>query len=123
MGIEYIDLYNKSKVFIQKGISNRNESDMFEFLLWASLSLEILGKATLAYVHPSLVVDPNDPKGLLVACGYKKHEDFKTIQAKTVFDRLQTSLSITKFDQKKREFCMSLANKRNAELHSGLITF
>lgn len=123
MGIEYMDLFNKSKVFIQKGISNRNESDMSEFLLWASLSLEILGKATLAYVHPSLVVDPNDPKGLLVACGYKKHDDFKTIQAKTVFERLQTSLSIKKFDQRKKEFCMSLANKRNAELHSGLLPF
>ncbi len=123
MGIEYTDLYNKSKVFIHKGISNRNENDMSEFLLWASLSLELLGKATLSFVHPSLVVDPNDPKGLLVACGYKKHDDFKTIQAKTVFERLQTSLSIKKFDQKKKEFCMSLANKRNADLHSGLLPF
>lgn len=123
MGIEYIDLFNKSKVFIKKGIINRNENDMSEFLLWASLSLEILGKATLAYVHPSLIVDPNDPKGLLVACGYKKHDDFKTIQAKTVFERLHTSLSITKFDQRKKDFCMSLANKRNAELHSGLLPF
>ncbi|WDM21273.1 hypothetical protein [Paenibacillus polymyxa] len=123
MGIEYLDLYNKSKLFIVKGISNRNESDMSEFLLWASLSLELLGKATLAFVHPSLVVDPNDPKGLLVACGYRKHDDFKTIQAKTVFERLHVTLSIPKFDQKKKEFCMSLANKRNAELHSGLLPF
>jgi len=123
MGIEYLDLYNKSKLFINKGISKRNESDMAEFLLWASLSLELLGKATLAFVHPSLVVDPNDPKGLLVACGYRNHDDFKTIQAKTVFERLQVYLSIPKFDQKKKDFCMSLANKRNAELHSGLLPF
>lgn len=123
MGIEYLDLYNKSQLFINKGISKRNESDMSEFLLWASLSLELLGKATLAFVHPSLVVDPNDPKGLLVACGYKNHDDFKTIQAKTVFERLQVHLSIPKFDQKKTDFCKSLANKRNAELHSGLLPF
>ncbi|RIX60057.1 hypothetical protein D3P08_00230 [Paenibacillus nanensis] len=123
MGIEYMDLYNKSKLFINKGITKRNESDMSEFLLWASLSLELLGKATLAFIHPSLVVDPNDPKGLLVACGYKNHDDFKTIQAKTVFERLHVNLSIPKFDHKKKDFCMSLANKRNAELHSGLLPF
>ncbi|QGG57897.1 hypothetical protein [Paenibacillus sp. B01] len=123
MGLKYSDLYNKSKLFINKGISKRNELDISEFLLWASLSLELLGKATLAFVHPSLVVDPNDPKGLLIACGYKNDDDFKTIQAKTVFERLQVNLSIPKFDQKKKEFCMSLANKRNAELHSGLLPF
>jgi len=123
MGIEYIDLYNKSRQFIEKGVDSRNENDIPEFLLWASISLELLGKATLAFVHPSLVADPNDPKSLIVACGHKKHDDFKTIQAKTVFERLQTSLSITKFDQRKKEFCMSFSNKRNAELHSGLLPF
>jgi|GEM_PF-5056557 hypothetical protein len=65
MGIEYLDLYNKSKLFIDKGISKRNETDMSEFLLWASLSLELLGKATLAFIHPSMVVDPNESQRII----------------------------------------------------------
>jgi hypothetical protein len=123
MGISYDELFNKSKIFIEKAIYKRDQGDYSEFLLWSSLALELLGKAALAYVHPSLVVDPNDPKGFLVACGYSRLDDFKTITAKTVFERLHNTLSINRFDQKTKDFCMSLANKRNAELHSGLIPF
>ncbi|MFE4350192.1 hypothetical protein [Peribacillus butanolivorans] len=128
MGIGYQELFNKSKVFIDKAIKRRDEEDFEEFQLWASVSLELLGKATLASIHPSLVVDPNKPKGFLVACGQVdpkdlKSEEFKTITAKTVFDRLSNTINVPKFDSKAKDFCMTLANRRNAELHSALIPF
>lgn len=123
MGIHYKDLFQKSIIYIEKAITSRDEGNYDEFQLWASISLELLGKATLASIHPSLVVDPNSPKGLLVACGYIESDDFKTITAKTLYDRLSTWLKITRFDNKTKDFCMTLSNRRNAELHSGLIPF
>jgi hypothetical protein len=128
MAIDYTELFNKSKIYIDKAIKRRDGGDSDEFQLWASFSLELLGKATLAYIHPSLVVDPNKPKGLLVACGYTdskdlKIEEFKTITAKTVFERLNNTVNVPKFSSNMKDFCMTLANRRNAELHSALIPF
>jgi hypothetical protein len=128
MAIGYEELFLKSKVFIDKAIRNRDLGDFDEFQLWASLSLELLGKAALASVHPSLIVDPNKPKGLLLACGRVDHKDlkmgeFKTITAKTVFERLNKTVNVPKFTQKEEDFCMLLANRRNAELHSAAIPY
>src|SRR4051812_20003417 len=104
MAIGYEELFLKSKVFIDKAIRNRDLGDFDEFQLWASLSLELLGKAALASVHPSLIVDPNKPKGYLLACGRVDHKDlkmgeFKTITAKTVFERLNKTVNVPKFTQ------------------------
>jgi len=128
MDIGYEELFNKSKIFIDKSIKSRDEGDFEEFQLWASVSLELLGKATLAFIHPSLVVDPNKPKGLLVACGHidskdLRSEEFKTIAAKTVFERLNNAINVPRFDSSMKDFCMTLANRRNAELHSASIPF
>lgn len=128
MDIGYEELFSKSKVFIDKAIIRRDEGDFDEFQLWASVSLELLGKATLAFIHPSLVVDPNKPKGFLVACGYVdskdlRTEEFKTIAAKTVFERLNNAINVPKFNSNMKDFCMTLANRRNAELHSASIPF
>ncbi|WP_047980184.1 hypothetical protein [Ornithinibacillus contaminans] len=123
MGIKYEDLWKKSQVFIERAIESRNESKIDEFNLWASIALELLGKSTLAKIHPSLVVDPSTPKGLLIASGYSDSEDYKTITAKTVFDRLRNLIKVKRFDEDTKKFCTRLANLRNAELHSGELPF
>ncbi|HXE43041.1 MAG TPA: hypothetical protein VN516_08455, partial [Candidatus Baltobacteraceae bacterium] len=58
MALTYEDLWNKAKIFIERAIAKRDESAFDEFQLWAAISLEILGKATLANIHPVLVVNP-----------------------------------------------------------------
>jgi hypothetical protein len=128
MAIGYQELFSKSKIYIDKAIRRRDEGDFDEFQLWSSVSLELLGKATLASIHPSLVVDPSKPKGLLVACGHTdskdlKNDEFKTIPAKTLFDRLNNTINVPKFNNNIKDFCMTLANRRNAELHSASIPF
>src|SRR6266446_2822176 len=51
-------LYAKSQVYIRRGLRAQADNDTEEYQLWASLALELLGKAALAKVHPALVADP-----------------------------------------------------------------
>ena len=110
-------LWSKSKVFLERALKARDDDDASTFHLWAALSIELLAKAALAHVHPSLVADPSDIKSLLHACGVKDPPDKKSITAKTVYERL-TFLSVD-FDEKLKKECMFMANRRNTELHSG----
>jgi hypothetical protein len=83
------------------------------------VSLELLGKAVLAGVHPALVVDPQDVDSLFVACGKPLTADPRTIIAKTVFSRLQKLSTNRRFGQPEADACMRLMQRRNTHLHSG----
>lgn len=110
-------LYAKSKVYIKRGFRAQQAGDTEEYQLWASLAIELLGKAALARVHPALVADPSHPHSLFAACGRQLSPDVKTITAKTLFDRL--GHIDRAFDSRHQKFCEQLALRRNAELHSG----
>src|SRR5664279_1233380 len=110
-------LYAKSTVYISRGLRARTAGDNEEYQLWASLALELLGKAALAKVHPALVADPQHYQSLFAACGRQLSPDIKTIGANTLFERLS---HIEKaFDSRHQKFCVQMALRRNAELHSG----
>lgn len=110
-------LYGKSQVYIRRGLRAQSDDDSEEYQLWASLALELLGKAALAKVHPALVADPTHYQSLFAACGRQLSADIKTITAKTLFERLS---HIEKaFDSRHQKFCEQMALRRNAELHSG----
>lgn len=110
-------LYSKSQVYIRRGLRAQTDGDTEEYQLWASLALELLGKAALAKVHPALVADPTHYQSLFAACGRHLSPDIKTITAKTVFERLG---HIDKaFDSRHQKFCEQMSLRRNAELHSG----
>jgi hypothetical protein len=110
-------LYAKSQVYIRRGFCAQADKDTEEYQLWASLSLELLGKAALAKVHPALVADPLHFQSLFAACGRQLSPDIKTITAKTLFERL--SHLDKAFDSRHQKFCEQMAIRRNAELHSG----
>lgn len=115
--LEHDPLYAKSQVYIRRGLRAQAAKDTEEYQLWASLALELLGKAALANVHPALVADPTHYQSLFAACGRQLSPDIKTITAKTLFERLS---HIEKgFDARHQKFCEQLALRRNAELHSG----
>jgi hypothetical protein len=110
-------LYAKSQLYIRRGFRAKGEGDFEEYQLWASLALELLGKAVLANVHPSLVADPQHYESLFAACGKEISPDVRTITAKTLFSRLG---HIDKaFDARHQKFCEQVSLRRNAELHSG----
>lgn len=114
-------LHAKSKVYIGRAMARKAAGDLDEYQLWASLALELLGKAALADRHPSLVVDPTNWKSLFVAAGINVTTDVKTITAKTLFERL--AHLVPRFDPVMHKFCMDISERRNAELHSADLPF
>ncbi len=114
-------LLGKSRAYIAKALSRKGEQDLEEYQLWASLALELLGKAALAHRHPCLVVDPTHPLSLFVAAGVSATTDVKTITAKTLFERLRQI--VPPFDEDVRQYCLAISERRNAELHSGDMPF
>jgi len=114
-------LHTKSKVYIGRALTRKAGGDLDEYQLWASLALELLGKAALARTHPSLVVDPTHWQSMFVAAGINVTTDVKTITAKTLFERL--AHLVPRFDKTIQKFCQDIAERRNAELHSADLPF
>ena len=114
-------LHAKSKVYIGRALARKGTGDLDEYQLWASLALELLGKAALAQKHPSLVVDPTHWQSMFVAAGINVTTDVKTITAKTLFERL--AHLVPRFDKTVQKFCQDIAGRRNAELHSADLPF
>lgn len=114
-------LHAKSQVYISRALARKGSGDLDEYQLWASLALELLGKAALAQKHPSLVVDPTHWQSMFVAAGVNVTTDVKTITAKTLFERL--AHLVPRFDKTIQKFCQDIAERRNAELHSADLPF
>jgi len=85
------------------------------------LALEALARATLANVHPVLLADPLQEGNILYAFGYHTTEQPRSVKAKTVFTRCKTV--VKDFTEQEFKFCMSLAERRNQELHTGVSAF
>ena len=113
--------WNKAKLNLEIAFRYRNSEDNAMFQFWATVSLELLGKACLANAHPVYVVNPEDFKSLRIACGDLESIEYKTITAKTVYDRLNKV--VDGFDSKAESFCNKMAYLRNEELHSGALAF
>jgi len=114
-------LLGKSRAYIAKALRRKGEADLEEYQLWASLALELLGKAALAHRHPCLVVDPMHSPSMFVAAGVSATTDVKTIGAKTIYERLRQI--VPGFDEDIRQYCLEISERRNAELHSGDMPF
>ena len=116
----YDALFCKSQVYVERAFSADRNSSLFPF--WASLALELIGRATLSKIHPALISDPRDGHNLLYAFGYAtKKEHPKTIGAKTIFLRL--NIILPEFTDEDEKFCQSFINMRNEELHTGTPIF
>ncbi|TCH97911.1 hypothetical protein EJV46_11870 [Roseococcus sp. SYP-B2431] len=114
-------LLGKSRVYVQRAFRAKQAGDLDEYQLWLSLALELLGKAALANIHSSLVVDPNHYESLFAASGRIISSDIKTIGAGTLYKRLSHLSKY--FDKSVKDFCDAISLRRNAELHSGELPF
>ena len=114
-------LLGKSRVYIYRALECKASSDLDQYQFWASLSLELLGKAALSKIHPSLIVDPNHYFSILAASGIVLSTKTRTIQAHTLFKRL--GYLSPNFDEKVKKFCDDISQRRNRELHSGEAPF
>jgi len=112
-------LLAKSKVHARKSIEAKALNNETECQIWAATALELLAKAQLAGIHPSLVVEAekNNLNTLLEASGINTGTLVKTIGAAEAYARLKHTVS--NFSTPVFAECKKLADRRNAELHSG----
>jgi hypothetical protein len=104
----------------QRAIRHYLNKEHDQFFIHAGSSFELLGKARLAAIHPSLIID-RDFDSLLHACAAGKHSkrppwNVKTISATEVLDRC------TQLDPELKVFSARLkllAEYRNSIIHLG----
>jgi hypothetical protein len=62
----------KSQAYIGRALTAKAAGSMGKYQLWASLALELVGKAALARIHTCLVADPNSSASLFAAARMKR---------------------------------------------------
>ncbi len=119
IAITHEALLAKSKVHAKRSIEAKSQGQEAECQLWAATSLELLAKAQLAGIHPSLVVEveKGNLNTLLEACGVLTGTPVKCIGAAEAYARLKHT--VANFTTPVFAECKKLADRRNAELHSG----
>ena len=110
-------LLAKSKLYAKRSLEAKEAGLDVEYQLWAAMALELLAKAQLASIHPSLVVETDNTNSLLEANGISTSTAIKTITANVAYARLKHT--VPHFSTPVHDECKKLAVRRNAELHSG----
>ena len=104
----------------QRAIRHYLNREYDQFFIQAGVSFELLGKARLAAIHPSLIID-RDFDSLLHACAAGRHSkrlpwNIKTINATEVLKRCaQLQPELSSFEKR----LATLAEHRNSTLHLG----
>jgi len=114
-------LWSKAKLFLERAFEQ--PADDSQFGLWCSFGLELLARAAVASVSPTLLAEPErDHQNLLHALGVgQKLSNPKSISASQVFALCQGLFA--SFTKEDFVACMALINRRNAELHSAEAAF
>ena len=110
-------LLAKSKFHAKRSLEAKQAGLDVECQLWAALALELLAKAQLARIHPSLIVETDNSNSLLEANGISTGTAIRTIGAAVTYARLKHT--VPHFSTPVHDECKKLADRRNAELHSG----
>jgi hypothetical protein len=110
-------LLAKSKLQAKRSLEAKASGDEAECQLWAAGALELLAKAQLAGIHSSLVVDVENTNSLLEANGVSTGTRVRTVSATVAYARLKHT--VAGFTTPVHDECRKLAERRNAELHSG----
>ena len=122
MSWERDPLWAKARLFFERAFNESRDDPAFG--LWCSLGLELLGRAALASVSPTLLAEPdNEHKHLLHALGRgSKRVPRKSISTAQVF-ALCRQLFGASFTEDDFKAAMALVNRRNEELHTGSAAF
>lgn len=122
MSWERDPLWAKARLFFERAFNESRDDPAFG--LWCSLGLELLARAALASVSPTLLAEPdNDHKHLLHALGRGSDRvPRKSISTAQVF-ALCRQLFGASFTEDDFKAAMALVNRRNEELHTGAAAF
>ena len=121
MSWEKNTLFNKSKIYFEKGFKQEKEDPFFG--LFCAIGLELLAKAALANISPTLLAEPDrEHKYLLHALNLGSPKIPKrTINTSQVIN-LCTKL-IPEFTDELSKIAHSMVSRRNEELHTGSAAF
>lgn len=117
-------LYLKAERYVQQ--MSELDSDTWDYALWSSLSLELLGRAALANISPALLAETDNRNwsSLYNSLGFSPNEEKfapKSIAISEVFKRLTAILP--EFTKEHESFGTLHTGRRNTELHSGELAF
>jgi hypothetical protein len=121
MSWERDPLWAKARLFFERASSEPRDTP--EFGLWCSLGLELLARATLASISPTLLAEPDrDHKFLLHALDRGSETvPRRSIRTAQVFSLCH--LLFPTFSKDDLNTANALVNRRNEELHSGAAAF
>lgn len=105
-------------------IMGTHPKDTWEHAFWSTLVLELLARASLSNVSPTLLADPRDWNNIYSALGHTpKVTKFvpKSIDISSVFARL--AVVISGFTSQHESFAVLHMSRRNEELHSSETPF
>lgn len=114
-------LLEKSKRHAKRALAAKQSGDDDDYQLYAALALELLAKGSLAKIHASLVVKAENLNSLLEASGISTATTVRTIDAGEAYARLRHT--VPSYTTPDLDACRRLAERRNAELHSGEAAF
>lgn len=121
MSWERDPLWAKARLFFERAFDQERDDPAFG--LWCSFGLEMLARAALASISPTLLAEPDrDHKYLLHALGRGSErtprKSIATAQALALCESL-----FPEFAKEDLTAALALANRRNEELHSGVAAF
>lgn len=123
MSWEREPLWTKARLYFERAFTFSRDDPQFGF--WCALGLELLARASLASVSPTLLAAPNNNhSNLLYALGRGTEQSTgnrRSIPTSTVFRLCKTLFQ--EFSQDDYNAAMALINRRNEELHSGAAAF
>lgn len=121
MSWERDPLWAKARLFFERAFAESRDEPAFG--LWCSLGLELLARAALASISPTLLAQPdNEHKYLLHALNRGSEcTPRKSISAGQVFTLCRTLFP--SFSEDDLIAARALVNRRNEELHSGGAAF
>lgn len=121
MSWERDPLLAKARLFFQQAFDQSRDDPVFG--LWCSFGLELLARAALASISPTLLAEPDrDHKYLLHALQHgSERVARKSILSIQVFSLCRTLFP--DFTDEDYKAAMALINRRNEELHSGGAAF
>jgi len=122
MSWEREPLWAKARLFFERAFNESRDDPAFG--LWCSLGLELLARAALASVSPTLLAQPDNAHSyLLHALGRGSDRvSRRSISSAQVF-ALCRQLFGADFTEDDFKAAMALANRRNDELHTGAAAF
>jgi hypothetical protein len=115
-------LFAKAQLYAQVMVDNA-DSD-WQFGLWSSLTLEMLVRAAVAVKSPVLIADNQDWNNVLYGLGVQPKKPKFVPKSAVASDLvLRAEELVPDFTREYANFCISHLARRNAELHSGNMTF